>query len=99
MKPPEIIQDLKALPDDLRAVADNADRRLEHAEAERPALRWALDIRVVLTSAAIALVVALVARLIGLGSPLALLLFFLLFAGLWAGITRAAAPRRPTQPG
>lgn len=99
MKPPEIIQDLKALPDDLRAVADNADRRLEHAEAERPALRWALDIRVVLTSAAIALVVALVARFIGLGSPLTLLLFFLLFAGLWAGITRAAAPRRPTQPG
>ena len=42
--------------------------------------------------------VALVARLIGLGSPLALLLFFALFAGLWAGITRAAAPRKPTGP-
>lgn len=99
MKPPEIIQDLKALPDDLRTVTDNADRALEHAEAERPALRWALDIRVVLTSAAIALVVAFVARLIGLGSPLAILLFFVLFAGLWAGITRAAAPRPPTRPG
>ena len=99
MKTPEIIQDLKALPDDLRTVTDKADRALEHAEAERPALRWALDIRVVLTSAAIALVVALVARLIGLGSPLALLLFGALFAGLWAGITRAAAPRPPTRPG
>jgi hypothetical protein len=98
MKTPEIIQDLKALPDDLRNVTDNADRALEHAEAERPALRWALDIRVVLTSAAIALVVALVLHLIGLGSPLALLLFFVLFAGLWAGITRAAAPRPPTRP-
>jgi hypothetical protein len=98
MKPPEIIQDLKALPDDLRTVADDADRALEHAEAERPALKWALDIRVVLTSAAIALVVAVVARLVGLGFPLSLLLFFMLFAGLWAGITHAAAPRRPTRP-
>ena len=82
----------------MRTVADNADRALEHAEAERPALKWALDIRVVLTSAAIALVVAFVAHLAGLGSPLALLLFFALFAGLWAGITHAAAPRRPTRP-
>ena len=98
MKPPEIIQDLKALPDDLRTITDDADRALEHAGEERPALKWALDLRVVLTSAAIALVVALVARLIGLGSPLALLLFFVLFAGLWAGITHAAAPRRPTRP-
>jgi hypothetical protein len=98
MKTPEIIQDLKALPDDLRTVADDADRKLEHAEAERPALKWALDIRVVLTSAAIALVVALVGRLAGLGFLLALLLFFALFAGLWAGITHAAAPRRPTRP-
>ena len=99
MKTPEIIQDLKALPDDMRTVADNADRALEHAEAERPALKWALDIRVVLTSAAIALVVAFVARLAGLGFLLALFVFFALFAGLWAGITRAAAPRPPTRPG
>ena len=98
MKPPEIIQDLKALPDDLRTITDDADRALEHAGEERPALKWALDLRVVLTSAAIALVVALVARLVGLGAPLALLLFFALFAGLWAGITRAAAPRPPTPP-
>jgi hypothetical protein len=97
MKPPEIIQDLKAVPDDLRTVTDDADRAFENAEAEHPALKWALDIRVVLTSAAIALVVALVARFAGLGFVLALLLFFALFAGLWAGIPHAAAPRRPTR--
>jgi hypothetical protein len=98
MKRPEIIQDLKGVPDDLRTVSDDADRALEHAESEHPALKWALDIRVVLASAAIALVVAFVARLVGLGFLLALLLFFALFAGLWAGITHAAAPRRPTDP-
>ena len=98
MKTPEIIKDLKAVPDDLRTVTDNADRALESAEAEHPSMRWALDIRVVLTSAAIALLVAFVAHLVGLGSVLSLLLFFALFAGVWAGITHAAAPRRPTNP-
>jgi hypothetical protein len=98
MKPPEIIQDLKAVPEDLRTVVDDADRALERVEAERPALKWALDIRVVLASAAIALVVTLVARFAGLGFLLSLFLFFALFAGLWAGITRAAAPRQPTRP-
>jgi hypothetical protein len=98
MKTPEIIKDLKAVPDDLRTVNDNADRALQNAEAERPALRWALDVRVVLTSAALALLIALVAHLVGLGSTLSLLLFFALFAGLWAGITHRAAPRRPTNP-
>jgi Flp pilus assembly protein TadB len=98
MRTPEIIQDLKAVPDDVRTVVDDADRALERAEDEHPALKWALDIRVVLASAAIALVITLVARLAGLGFLLSLLLFFALFAGLWAGITRAATPRRPTRP-
>jgi Flp pilus assembly protein TadB len=98
MRPTEITDDLRAIPDDLREVRDEADRALERAAAERPALSWALDVRVVLTAATVALVIAFVTRLAGLGFLLALLVFLLLFAGLWAGITRAAAPRRPTKP-
>jgi hypothetical protein len=97
MTPIEITEDLKGLPDDLREVRRDADRALQRAAEERPALTWALDVRVVLTAGTIALVTALVARLAGLGFPPALLLFLVLFGGLWAGITRAASPRRPTK--
>jgi hypothetical protein len=98
MQPSEITDDLKAIPDDLREVARETDRKLEHAAQEHPALTLVFDVRVVLTAATIALVTALVARFAGLGFLLALLIFLALFAGLWAAITRIASPRRPTRP-
>jgi hypothetical protein len=99
MQPTDITDDLKAIPEDLREVAHETERKLQQAVEEHPALTWALDLRVVLTAAIIALATSFVARLAGLGFLLALLLFVALFAGVWAGITRMAAPRRPTQPG
>ena len=98
MRPTEITEDLKAIPDDLRAASRDADHKLRRAEAEHPQLTWALDLRVVLTSAALALAISLVARWAGLAFPLALLVFLVLFGGVWAGITRLASPRRPTRP-
>jgi hypothetical protein len=38
-----------------------------------------------------------VVHLIGLGFLLSFLLFLVLFGGLWAGISSAAAPRRPNR--
>ena len=43
-------EDLKALPDDLRASRRKADRKLDEAVKERPALGKALDIRVPLVA-------------------------------------------------
>ena len=90
-------RDLKALPDDVRDVTRNADEKLREATRDRPAFMWATDIRVVLTAAALAVLLALVFRWAGLGFVPTLLLFALLFGGVWAGITRLAAPRKPTR--
>jgi hypothetical protein len=97
MRTNEITEDLRAIREDWRDVKDNADRKLQNAEEEHPSLRWALDLRVVLTAAAVALLVSLVVHLAGAGFIPTLLLFLVLFAGVWAGITRAATPRRPTR--
>ena len=98
MRPSELTEDLKAVPEDMRAVAHTADEKLQQAARERPALIWALDVRVALAAAAVALLVAFVLRMAGLAFVPALLLFGLLFAGVWAGITRAASRRGPTRP-
>ena len=82
----------------MRDAAHDLEAKLDEKVRERPALSWALDVRVVLTSAAVALAIALVARLIGVGYLMALILFFVLFAGLWTGISSAAAPRRSNYP-
>ena len=98
MRPTELREDLKGLPDDVREAAHDLEAKLDEKVRERPALSWALDIRVVLTAAVVALVIALVLRLVGLGYLPAILVFFILFAGLWAGISSTAAPRRSNFP-
>ena len=98
MRPSEIKEDLKGLPDDVREVAHDLEAKLDETVRERPALNWALDIRVVLTSAAVALGIALIARFVGLSFFLAFLLFLIVFAGLWTGISTTAAPRRSNYP-
>ncbi len=95
----EISEHVEALREDLGGIRDRTDEKLEAAVEERPSLRLALDFRVVLTAAAVALGLAVLARLLGLGYVLSLLVFAALFAGLWAGIPRVAAPRRPNQSG
>lgn len=89
-------EDLKAVPDEMRAARRDTDRRLADIEEEHPIVREALDWRLVLAAAAIALVVAFVARLVGLGFALSLGLFVVLFAGGWFVLSRRAAPRRRT---
>src|SRR3954449_9482481 len=93
MRPRELTEDLKALPDDVREMARGTEDKLQEATKDKPTLAWALDFRVVLTAAAVAILVSLVLRLAGLGFLLTLLLFFILFGGLWYGISRFAAPR------
>jgi type VI protein secretion system component VasF len=88
-------EDLKAVPDELRAMRDDAERQLSDTAEEHPAVRQALDLRLVLVAGAVALVVAFVVRLVGAGFVLSLLVFLVLFAGGWLGLSRAAAPRRP----
>jgi hypothetical protein len=88
-------EDLKAVPEELRATRDDVERKLSETAEEHPAVRKALDFRLLLAAAAVALIVAFVARLAGLGFVLSLLIFLVLFAGGWIGLSRAAAPRRP----
>lgn len=88
-------EDLKGVPDELRATRDDVERKLSEAADEHPAVRAALDFRLLLAAAALALVVALAARVAGLGFAPSLLLFLVLFAGGWIAISRYAAPRRP----
>jgi hypothetical protein len=97
MGPKELTEDLGALREDLGQVKEKADEKLAQAEADRPELAWLLDVRVVLASAAISLLIAFVARLAGLPFLLALLLFLILFGALWTGISRAGTPRRSAQ--
>src|SRR5438270_654069 len=61
--------DLRGAPDDVRNAMRDAEDSLERTAEERPALRYALDLRIVLISVAGALVVALILRLLGLSSP------------------------------
>jgi hypothetical protein len=98
MRPRELTEDLKALPDDVRQMARGTEDKLQDATKDKPTLAWALDFRVVLTAAAVAILVSLVLRLAGLGFLLTLLVFFLLFGGLWYGISRFAAPRAHNAP-
>ncbi|MDX6697929.1 MAG: hypothetical protein QOE65_1326 [Solirubrobacteraceae bacterium] len=88
-------EDLKAVPDELRATRDDVERRLSDTAEEHPAVAQALDLRFVLAAGAVALVVAFVARIAGLGFLPSLLLFLVLFGAGWLGLARAAAPRRP----
>ncbi|HVE67376.1 MAG TPA: hypothetical protein VNB64_02220 [Solirubrobacteraceae bacterium] len=88
-------EDLKGVPDEVRATRDDVERKLSDTVEEHPTVRQALDFRLLLVAAAVALVVAFVARLAGLGFVLSLLIFLVLFGGAWIGLARAAAPRRP----
>jgi uncharacterized membrane protein len=88
-------EDLKAVPDEMRATRDDMERRLSETAEEHPAVAQALDLRLVLIAAAVALVVAFIVRVAGLGFVPSLLVFLALFAGGWLGLSRAAAPRRP----
>jgi Flp pilus assembly protein TadB len=91
-------EDLKAVPDELRATRDDVERKLAETAEEHPAVREALDFRLLLLAAAVALVVAFVARLAGLSFIFSLLLFLAVFFGGWLGLARASAPRRPVDP-
>jgi Flp pilus assembly protein TadB len=90
-------EDLRAIPEDLRSAARHADREIKQAAAERPALAQALDPRLVIVIAALALLAAVVLRAAGLGFLPSLLVFLVLFAGGWLGVSRAAAARRPSR--
>ena len=90
-------EDLKAVPGELRATRDDVERKLTEATEERPVVRKALDLRLLLLAAVVALVIAFVAQLAGLGFILSLLLFLVLFIGGWLGLSRAAAPRPPAE--
>ena len=88
-------EELKGVPDEVRATRDDVERKLSETVEEHPTVRQALDFKLLLVAAAVALVVAFVARLAGLGFILSLLIFLVLFGGAWLGLARAAAPRRP----
>jgi len=90
-------EDLKGVPDELRATRDDVERKLSDATENRPAVEKALDLKLVLIAAVVALVVAFVLRLVGLGMIPSLLVFLVLFGGLWVGLSRAAAPRPPAE--
>ena len=92
---PDMREDLKGVPDELRATRDDVERKLGEAAEEHPTVRQALDFRLLLLAAAVALVIAFVARIAGLGFLLSLLIFLVVFFGGWVGLARAAAPRRP----
>jgi Flp pilus assembly protein TadB len=91
-------EDLKALPDELRATRREAEQKLQETAEEHPVVREALDLRILLAAALGALVIAFVLRLAGLGFAISLLVFLVLFVGGWLGISRAAAPRRSNRP-
>ena len=91
-------EDLKALPDDLREVRRDADEKIEQAAEDRPALAWALDLRIPLMAGLLALLVAVIVRVLGVGFLPAFVLFLLCFAGAWVALTKVAAPRKPTRP-
>jgi hypothetical protein len=87
-------EDLRAVPEDVRQSAREADQKLQEMAAERPAFAKALDLRLLAAAAVAALVVAFLARLAGVGFVLSLVLFLVLFLGGWLGLASAAAPRR-----
>lgn len=89
-------EDLKGVPDEVRKTRDDVDRKLTETVDEHPVVGKALDFRLLLIAAAVALVVAFVARIAGLGFVMSLLVFVLVFAGGWLGLARAATPRPPT---
>lgn len=90
-------EDLKAIPDEVRATRRDAERKLSETAEEHPVVREALNLRLLLIAAVVALVVALVLRIAGLGFALSLLVFLVLFGGGWLGLSRMAAPRKPTR--
>src|SRR5215207_3267685 len=90
-------EDLKAVPQDVRQSAREADQKLEEVAGEKPAFGQALDLRLVAVAAAVALVVAFLLRLAGLGFVPSLGLFLILFLGGWFVAVRAAAPRPPNR--
>jgi len=91
-------EDLKHVPGEVRNAVRETDERLGEMAREKPTFAKALDLRLLLLSAAVALVLALLARLLGLGYGISVLLFLLLFVGLWIGLARAAAARKPNRP-
>ena len=91
-------EDLKAIPDEVRATRREAERKLADTAEEHPAVRQALDLRLLVVNATIALVLALALRLAGLGFAISLLVFLVLFLGGWVVLARASAPRQPNRP-
>ena len=91
-------EDLKAIPDEVRATRQEAERKLADTAEEHPAVRQALDLRLLVVNAAIALVLALALRLAGLGFAISLLVFLVLFLGGWIVLVRVSAPRPPNRP-
>ena len=91
-------EDLKAVPEDVRAAGREAEHKLEATADEHPIVREALDLRLLLVAAAVALLVAFGVRVAGAGFLISLVLFVVLFVGGWLLAARAAAPRRPTRP-
>jgi Flp pilus assembly protein TadB len=89
-------EDLRGVPDDLRAAARDVEKSLQQSTERRPMIGYLLDVRIVLVAAAGAFVIALILRLLGLGFLLSVLVFLLLLGGLWMVLARAAAPRPPT---
>jgi hypothetical protein len=87
-------EDLRGVPDDVRESTREADRKLGEMAAEKPMFAKALDLRLLVIVAVVALVVAFLARLAGLGFVLSLLFFLVLFLGGWLVLVRTAAPRR-----
>ena len=96
--PPTMKEDLKAIPDELRATHRDAERKLAETADEHPVVREALDLKLLLLAAVVALAVAFVLRLVGLAFTLSLLVFLVLFLGGWLGLSRLSAPRRQTEP-
>jgi Flp pilus assembly protein TadB len=93
-------EDLKGVPDEVRSAVHEADENLAEAVEARPALERAIDFRLVLAAAGVALVVALLVRvLLNVGFLISLVVFLVLFAGGWVGVARASMARRRTQRG
>ncbi len=91
-------EELKAVPDEVRATRRDVERKLRETEDEHPVVREAMDLRLLVVAAGIAIVLAFALRLAGLGFALSLVAFVVLLAGIWLGLARLAAPRRPTRP-
>jgi hypothetical protein len=92
----EMREDIKGLPDDMRAAARDVEGSLQEKVERRPVIGYLLDVRIVLVAALGAFIIALILRLLGLNFLLSVIVFLLLLGGLWMVIAGAAAPRRPT---